>query len=109
MQDLEVVVLHKKNPSIKTGPKNIVKKNELPVKKVSSSVKLNENDEVVKIKYVPKDISQLIITGRIAKKLTRKDLANKLNYKEDIIANIETSKAIYNGDQIAKIKKILNI
>ena len=107
-QDWKTIVL--KNPNIvKNQPKNIVKKTDLPKSTVNSSIKLNENDEVTQIKYVPKDISKLIIQGRITKKLTRKDLANSLNLKEDIITDIENGKAIYDGNLIAKIKKILNV
>ena len=107
-QDWKTIVL--KNPNVvKNQPKNIVKKTDLPKSTVNSSIKLNENDEVTQIKYVPKDISKLIIQGRITKKLTRKDLANSLNLKEDIITNIENGKAIYDGNLIAKIKKILNV
>ena len=86
--------------------KNIIEKKKLID---NSSIKLDENDNVIQIKKVPKDISKLIIDARIIKKLTRKDLANKLNFKEDIIADIETGKAIYDGNQIAKIKKYLGI
>jgi len=106
-QDWKTIVL--KNPNLVNQPKNIVKKTDLPKSTVNSSIKLNENDEVTQIKYVPKDISKLIIQGRITKKLTRKDLANSLNLKEDIITNIENGKAIYDGNLIAKIKKILNV
>ena len=106
-QDWKTVILNNSNNVPKNVPKNIVKKEN--IKNINSSIKLNENDEVTNIKYISKDISQLIINGRIAKKLTRKDLANKLNLKEDIITSIETGKAIYDGNQIAKIKKLLNI
>ena len=73
------------------------------------SIKLNENDEVIQIKKVPKDISHLITNARIANKYSRKDLANKLNVKEDIIADIENGKAIYDGNMISKIKRILHL
>jgi ribosome-binding protein aMBF1 (putative translation factor) len=106
-QDWKAVVL--KNIVPKNVPKNIVKKEDLTRSSINPSVKLDENDEVLKIKYVSKDISQLIINGRISKKLTRKDLAIKLNLKEDIITDIETGKAIYDGNQIARIKKILGL
>jgi ribosome-binding protein aMBF1 (putative translation factor) len=100
-QDWKTIVLSK--PKIQ--PKEIVKKpSSLP-----SGFKLDENDEIKSIKYVSKDISQLIINARCAKKMSRKDLAKNMNLKEDIITNIETGKAIYNGDQIARIKKFLGI
>lgn len=108
-QDWKAVLLKNINIVPKIVPKNIVKKEDLPRSSINPSVKLDENDEVLKIKYVSKDISQLVINGRIAKKLTRKDLANKLNLKEDIITNIETGKAIHDGDQIARIKRILGL
>jgi ribosome-binding protein aMBF1 (putative translation factor) len=108
-QDWKTVVLKNINAVPKNVPKNIVKKEDMPKSNVNPSVKLDENDEVLKIKYVSKDISQLITNGRIAKKLTRKDLANKLNLKEDVITGIETGKAIYDGNQIAKIKKFLGL
>jgi len=73
----------------------------------NTSVKLDENDEIISIKKVPKEISQLITNARIAKKLTRKDLANNLNLQECVITEIETGKAIYDGNLIAKIKKYL--
>jgi ribosome-binding protein aMBF1 (putative translation factor) len=95
-QDWKTIVLSK--PKIQ--PKEIVKKpSSLP----------SENDEIKSIKYVSKDISQLIINARCAKKMLRKDLAKNMNLKEDVIADIETGKAIYNGDQIARIKKFLGI
>jgi ribosome-binding protein aMBF1 (putative translation factor) len=89
------------------------KKKEIPVKKPNvvrdTSVKLDENDEVMAIKYVPREIGNLITNARVANKLTRKELANKLNLKEDVITNIENGTAIYNGNQIAKIKKCLGV
>lgn len=43
------------------------------------------------------------------KKLTRKDLANKVNLKEDVIKDIETGKLLHDGNLIARIKKFLNV
>ena len=106
-QDWKPVILTKNVP--KKQPRNMVTRDTLPKITTSSSVKLNENDEVTKIKYVTKDISQLITSGRINKKYTRKDLASKLNVKEDVITDIENGKAIYNGELIVKIKKVLEI
>jgi ribosome-binding protein aMBF1 (putative translation factor) len=102
-QDWKAIVLKPAAPVI---VKNIVEKKK-PIE--NSSIKINENDEVIQIKKVPKEISQLITNARIAKKLSRKDLANQLNFKQDIIDDIETGKAIYNGNQIAKIKKYLGV
>jgi ribosome-binding protein aMBF1 (putative translation factor) len=89
------------------------KKKETTEKKANvvrdTSVKLDENDEVMAIKYVPRETSILLTNARVSNKLTRKELANKLNLKEDVITNIENGTAIYNGNQIAKIKKCLGV
>jgi ribosome-binding protein aMBF1 (putative translation factor) len=103
-QDWKAVVLKEKTPII---PKNIVAK---PLaSKISSSVKLNENDEIASIKYVQKKDSILITNTRNIKKLSRKDLANKVNVKEDVIKDIETGKLIHDGNLIARIKKYLGV
>lgn len=102
-QDWKAAILKPAAPKV---VKTIVEKKKLVD---NSSVKVDENDEVIQIKKVPREMSKLITDARIAKKLLRKDLANQLNLKEDVIADIETGKAIYNGNQIAKIKKHLGI
>lgn len=109
-QDWKTVVLTNPKKIAKNQPKEIVKKEDI-IKPIltPSGVKLDENDEVTSIKYISREISQLIINARCAKKLSRKDLARNMNVKEDVIADIENGKAIYNGDQIAKIKRYLGI
>jgi ribosome-binding protein aMBF1 (putative translation factor) len=105
-QDWKPVIFSK--TVLTAQPKNLVNKNTLPKIKVSSSVKLNENDEVTNIKLVPGDISTFIINKRNEKKYTRKYLAMQVGVKESVIADIENRKAIYDGNLIAKIKKILS-
>lgn len=109
-QDWKTVLLSNPKAITKNQPKEIVKKEEIhKPSSLPSGVKLDENDEIKSIKYVTREISQLIVDGRCAKKLSRKDLAKNLNMKEDVIADIENGKAIYNGDQIAKIKRHLGL
>ena len=100
-QDWTPVFIKSSNPS-KVIP---MKKEIVERKQQTTNIKLDSNDEITQIKYVPKEISQQIISARIVKKWTRKELAQKLNMKEDIIASIELGKAIYDGAQIARIKK----
>lgn len=102
-QDFKNVIL---KPKSKIEVKEIIEKKK---NTTNSSILLNDNDEVIKIKKVSKEISNTIINARIFKKLTRKQLANQLNLKEDVITNIETGKAIYDGVLIAKIKKHLGV
>jgi ribosome-binding protein aMBF1 (putative translation factor) len=103
VQDWTPVVFTKTKP---VGTRTIEKK--IKKTELKSGVKVDEDGEI-KIKTVPREIATLITQARIAKKLTRKQLANNLNLKEDVIADIETFKAIYDGNLIAKIKKHLNI
>jgi ribosome-binding protein aMBF1 (putative translation factor) len=92
-----------------------VKFETLSISKEKDKITLGKNKvfsnetEDVKIKYVPSNISQLIINGRNSKNLTRKQLAMNLNFKEDVIADIENGKAIYNGNIIARIKIYLGV
>ena len=104
-QDWTPVFIKSSNPS-KVIP---MKKEIVERKQQTTNIKLDSNDEITQIKYVPKEISQQIISARIVKKWTRKELAQKLNMKEDIIASIELGKAIYDGAQIARIKKSMGI
>lgn len=103
-QDWQSVFFKKKTPVIMT--KVVKTKIHNPI---ASGVKLDENDEVRKIKYVPKEISNEIIQARNLKKMTQKQLANGLNLKPDVINNIESGKAIYNGEQIARIRRQLGL
>ena len=107
-QDWTPVYLKSHNPSKVIPIKKQIVERKQPTTK-PSGIKLDTNDEITQIKYVPKEISQQIITARIVKKWTRKELAQKLNMKEEIIASIELGKAIYDGTQIARIKKCMGI
>ena len=67
-----------------------------------------END-VPKIRYVDRDFSNLIVQGRLAKKLNRKQLAQGMMISETIVADWETGKAIYSGPMVDKFKRYLGI
>jgi len=68
-----------------------------------------DGDNGKPIQYVSKADGQLIIQGRIAMKLTQKDLACKLNMQPKEIQDIETGKAIENKMVLSKIRKFLGI
>jgi ribosome-binding protein aMBF1 (putative translation factor) len=93
------------NNILKKGEKDIVERK----KEINPIIAKLDVDDIPKLKYVPKDICNLIIQARVAQKLTRDDLAKRLNMKVDVLANIELGKAIYDGKTIANIKKNLNI
>ena len=50
-----------------------------------------------------------IIAGRTAKKMNRKQLANKINEQEKIVADYETGKAVVKNNIINKLQKVLGI
>jgi ribosome-binding protein aMBF1 (putative translation factor) len=71
--------------------------------------KLDQETEDFHHKHVPRDLSALITRARIEKKLTRVQLARSLNMQESKIGEIENGSAIYNGAELAKIKRFLGI
>jgi ribosome-binding protein aMBF1 (putative translation factor) len=66
-------------------------------------------DGHLKHKKITKEISQEIQKARLSKGLTQKDLANQLSIPQNIINDIECGKALYNGQQISKIRRKLGI
>jgi len=69
--------------------------------------KIEEETENFTVKRVPKDVSQEIVTKRLNKKWTQKELAQKCNLQVKDIQTIENGTAVYNGNLINKIKRIL--
>jgi ribosome-binding protein aMBF1 (putative translation factor) len=67
------------------------------------------DDDNLKINYVTREQSNLIIGGRTAKKLTRKQLANLMQIQEVIVAEWETGKAIYSGPMYGRFKRFLGV
>ena len=106
-QDWEVYIMNA--PSKSSSTKSTEKKKKH--KDVPKSVKLEkqaENDEL-KHKTIPRDVSQAIQKARLEKKLKQKDLAKMMNVNVSLINEIETGKALYNGKQISMIKRKLGI
>ena len=88
--------------------KNIVHKNNVDLHKI----KIENEQENFTILKIPKEISKGIAEARNLKKITQKDMANRLNIQKDIINNIENGKANYDPstkENINKIQKFLGI
>tara|TARA_A100001015_G_scaffold181689_1_gene202247 strand:- start:380 stop:697 length:318 start_codon:yes stop_codon:yes gene_type:complete len=100
-QDWKPVVIHKK-----PDPKQ-QKKEEGAKKKPGHS--LDDNKEEFKNKKISRDLSQEIIKRRCAMKLNRKQLAQQINVKEDIISKYETGQAIVDPKVLNKIKRKLKM
>jgi putative transcription factor len=48
-------------------------------------------------------------TARLAMQMSQKDLANKVNEKQSVLADIESGKAIANPQILAKIERHLGV
>lgn len=85
-------------------------KNNIPSVK-SSGLKINKDtDEIISVRYVSRELANEITIARTNKKLSRVQLAAKLNMDVGIIAAIESGKnTIYNGKHIGNIKRELGI
>jgi ribosome-binding protein aMBF1 (putative translation factor) len=77
--------------------------------KQGTGQKINDNDEVTKIKFVDKEFSNQVVQARLAKGWTRKQLAQNMMIAETIVADVETGKAVYNGNLVSRFKTFLGI
>ena len=106
-QDWKPVVL-KGNPKVINSQKK-----EIREKKNPESQRLykldNENSPKNQIKTTTIEQRKAMIQGRIAKKLTQKDLANQLGIKIQNIQGYENGKIQINNKEIIKIEKKLGI
>merc|ERR1712127_236118 len=66
-----------------------------------------EMSEDLKHAKVDKSLSKAIQQARMAKKMTQKDLATKINEKPQVIGEYESGKAVPNGQIIVKIERAL--
>ena len=106
-QDWKQVTLRSKQ-SINQEKKQSTKKISQEQQKDRKLHKQVEEDNLKHTK-ITQELRTKIIQGRASKKWKQKDLAQKCNLPVSVINEIESGKAIYNPQQINKIKKILNI
>ena len=108
-QDWTEISLH--NPSKQKIQKKIVeRKGDTSIQ--DSLKKIDNETENFTIIKVPPLLSKEIISARITKKLTQKDIAIKLNIQQSIYTDIENGKAIYNSQTkqyITKIERLLGV
>jgi len=70
--------------------------------------KIEESDDL-KISKVDKNLSKAIQQARMAKKMTQKDLATKINEKPQVVGEYENGKAVPNGQIISRMERILGV
>ena len=104
-QDWKTIIIKNPKQNVKNSTKKI--NNNTNVKKISIENKA-DNDEL-KHKQLSTDLRMSIQKARCSKNLTQKELAQKINVSHQIISDIESGKAIYNGSHINKLKRFLKI
>lgn len=71
--------------------------------------KLDRETEELHHEHVSLDVSKLIQQGRQAKGLTQKELATKINEKQQVINDYEAGKAIPNNQIMSKLERALDL
>ena len=97
--DFKEIVIQKKKKSINTQPKI----------EISKKDKLLNSDEQQPLKTFGKDNAKILQSGRTAKKLTQKDLANRINESPKTINLYEQGNIIPENRILQKLRKELNV
>ena len=109
--DLETLIIKGKNEALKKEKKKYGNTQQQTKKILSEEghklKKLEEATEIGSIEYINPKVCNAIIAGRTAKKMNRKQLANKINEQEKIVADYETGKAIVKINIINKLQRVL--
>lgn len=110
-QDWETVIINKSKPKQnvtveKKTTQATITSSQKPAWKIEKMV---DSDEGKPINLISSDTAKAIIGGRVAAKLTQKQLAQQLNISEKEIKDIESGKAVENKLLISKIKRRLHI
>ena len=73
----------------------------------TSTSKNVEDDEIPTLKKLDNDFGKRLQQARCEKKMSQKDLAQKINEKQKVVQDYETGKAIPNHNIINKMERIL--
>ena len=104
-QDWTPQVVRKKNDNKETDSSKKLSQGQQRDNKLLKKVE----DDDLKHDKITIELRVKIQQGRASQKWTQKDLANRCNLPVTVINEIESGKAIYNPQQINKIKRILKI
>ena len=96
---------HVKNNLIRSG-KGVQQKN-TGSEHSNKMRKLDQSDDVGKLKKINSKIAQAIIKARSAKKIKRDELAAKINVTKKTMEEFETCKANYDIKVIQKLERFL--
>ena len=112
-QDLEPLIIRGKNAMIEKKLRR-EGKTETKVKNTQGETnnkmrKIEQSTDVEKIKTINSKVSKAIISGRVAKKMNRKQLALVIQENVKVVEQYETCKAIPNIKIINKFQKALGV
>lgn len=74
-----------------------------------NTAKLDRETEELHHEHVALDVAKLIQQGRQTKQMTQKDLAQKINEKQQVINEYESGRAIPNNQVMGKLERALGI
>ena len=103
-QDFKEIIIRGKSKSL-SEKKIIPRGNNVDLHKI----KIENEQENFKITTIPMSLCKEIAQARNLKKLTQKELAQKLGIQSNIYNTIENGKATYDGKTKQLVNKIQNI
>ncbi|ODV96848.1 hypothetical protein PACTADRAFT_48656 [Pachysolen tannophilus NRRL Y-2460] len=71
--------------------------------------KIDRENEVAPPKKIDASVGKAISKARLDKKMTQKDLATKVNEKQNVINDYEAGRAVPNQQLLAKLEKTLGV
>jgi putative transcription factor len=108
-QDLTTIIIG--NPNKKQTLKKIVEKK--GDTSISDQLRnIENNPDITVIPKIPTQLSRELTMARNAKKMTQKDISNRLNIQQSVYNDIENGKAYYSNENkqlISKIERLLGI
>lgn len=111
-QDWEPVVFRKKkvNAPKKGAPGGTgVRKHTQSNKQTVSDIRIKDEDELPQLKTVSRSLSKQIQDARTTKKLTQKQLAQKINERVQVVQDYESGKAAPTNQILSKLRKALGV
>ena len=118
-QDWETVVFHKKKSSTKKDVvlESVINKTPIEYKQkfdagknkqhISDATNKFDGDEIPKLKKVSTSLKSNLQSARQAKGWTQKELAQRINEKQTVVAQYESGQAIPNNAIINKLERAL--
>jgi len=103
-QDLTTVTIGNRNKKQQTLKKIVEKKGDTSINDQLRNIE--NNPDITVIPKIPTQLSRELTNARNAKKMTQKDISNRLNIQQSVYNDIESGKAYYSNENKKLINKI---